>query len=94
MADYLTSVMSGALRGTTVTVRTRVGSYTFDATGAADDGPPSMAVKILRPSVTLARDGQVLIHTAPAGEPEEGAWILFALGSALLVSFVAWLLAR
>lgn len=76
-------LLAGFLNGATVELRsnaTPVLKFSLQPAG----GEPGALLRLLRPSVTLIRNGEVLSTFEPHGAPSEGAW-LFLLGAAILL---------
>lgn len=53
-----------------------------------DKGPPSPLVKLLRPKVSVSKNGALLFQSAPYGEPRQGLPLgLIVLGGLAVVGF-------
>jgi hypothetical protein len=86
-------LVDALLDGATVTVATRLSPpVTFDVSGALE-GEPNLALRWLRPSVTVRRSGAILLRSEPYGPPGEGR-LGFQLLLLILGGLLAWLLLR
>jgi len=97
MADSspLSAVAAQLLARSTVEVRSRTAPPFEVALYAADGRTPAPWVELLRPSLTVKVDGRAVARVAPAGEPEEVAWMVAAaVGVALAVLVLAVLTRR
>lgn len=92
--DVLSNLSDRVLTGTVLTIETALfPTITIDlgaeTTGGGVD--PSPVVEVLRPRVTMVRDGVTLLRKEPAGAPEDAPpWALIAAAAtlAMLLWFV------
>lgn len=83
---FANSILQGALQGAVLEVRSAVAPpFTVDLSQLASGAPPAPWMEVVKPSLTLSRDGLVILHTAPAGEPGDTDWQM-ALGLAVALT--------
>lgn len=84
----MASLFDTLAKGSNVTVETVLTPpLTFNAQEELN-APQGLLTRLLKPSVTVEVDGNVLYHVAPAGEPAEGVVRFAAIVVGLLVLFI------
>jgi hypothetical protein len=76
------------MRGSEVVIETTLTGPLVIGLEGATEGPPSPLVTLLKPKVTVRRQGVALFSSAPAGEPGAGfpvLWVGLGLVALLLV---------
>lgn len=92
-------ILSGALRGAELEVRTEVAPpIRVNLSALFEGGPPGTFTRIARPTYTLRRDGEVLFSSSPAGPTDDDAWkvtlVVSVLASLALLALVGLAFSR
>lgn len=73
--NFTDAILQGALQGATLEVRTRLAPpFSVDLASLVTPGAPGAFATIAQPVYTLRRGSQVILRSAPAGEPSPDAW--------------------